>query len=89
MDIGSIHNYYESLVADYLINTALQGEQYDQDFLEDVACIALNHLPARYVRHDVDMAFYLSTDEREAMQQQVVQAVQGALEQVHNAQRKD
>lgn len=84
MDIGSIHNYYEALVGDYLLNTALNGEALDQDFLEDVACLALNRLPARYVRHDVDMAFFLTTRERERMQQQVVEAVLAAIEQVRH-----
>ena len=87
MDIGSIHNYYEALVGDYLINDALQGEEYDQDFLEDVACLALNRLPARYVRHDVDMAFFLSTRERETMQTLVTEAVLDALAQIRQDQR--
>lgn len=89
MDIGSIHNYYESLVGEYLINDALQGEEYNQDFLEDVACLALNHLPARYVRHDVDMAFFLTTREREKMQQQVTEAVLKAIDQVRHDHRDD
>lgn len=89
MDIGSIHNYYESLVGEYLINDALQGEEYNQDFLEDVACLALNHLPARYVRHDVDMAFFLTTREREKMQQQVIEAVLKAIDQVRHDHRDD
>lgn len=88
MDIGSIHNYYESLVGEYLLNEALKGEEATQDFIEDVACLALNRLPARYVRHDVDMAFFLTTPERERMQQEVVEAVLTALEQVRSDQRQ-
>ncbi|MBE0511219.1 MAG: late competence development ComFB family protein [Chromatiales bacterium] len=87
MEIGSIHNYYESLVSEYLLEDALKGEQMDQDFIEDVACLALNRLPARYVRHAVDMAFFLTTPERERMQQRVVEAVREAIQQVHNGQR--
>jgi hypothetical protein len=30
----------------------------------DVLCVALNNLPARYVRHDVDMMFYMTESER-------------------------
>lgn len=88
MDIGSIHNYYESLVGEYLLNEALKGDEVTQDFIEDVACLALNRLPARYVRHDVDMAFFLTTPERERMQQEVVEAVLVALEQVRSDQRQ-
>ena len=35
--------------------------------LADVACVALNRLPARYVRHDVDMVFYLTEQERKVI----------------------
>lgn len=87
MEIGSIHNYYESLVSEYMFEDALKGEQVDQDFIEDVACLALNRLPARYVRHAVDMAFFLTTPERERMQQRVIEAVREAIQQVRNGQR--
>jgi hypothetical protein len=36
--------------------------------LADVACLALNRLPARYVRHDVDMMFYLTEQERQVIE---------------------
>ena len=39
-----------------------------------VTCLALNRLPARYVRHDVDMMFYLTEQER--------QVIEDSLEQV-------
>lgn len=89
MDIGSIHNYYQTLLANYLLNGALQGQESDQDFLEDVACLALNRLPARYVRHDVDMAFFLSTAERAKMEQEVAEAAEAAIAQVRHAKRND
>ena len=34
------------------------------ELLADVACVALNRLPPRYMRHEVDFAFYLSDRER-------------------------
>ncbi len=34
------------------------------DMVADMACVALNQLPARYVRHDVDLVFYLTEAER-------------------------
>jgi hypothetical protein len=36
--------------------------------LADVTCVALNRLPARYVRHDVDLMFYLTEPERRAIE---------------------
>lgn len=80
MTFENIHNYYEKLVVDYLRKSAagLEGAA-DQDYLEDVACVALNRLPTRYVRHDVDTAFYMSDAEHQTMQGEVEEAVADAL----------
>ena len=32
--------------------------------MEDVACIALNMLPGRYVRYEIDAEFYNSMEEK-------------------------
>jgi competence protein ComFB len=83
MNFESIHNYYERLVTAEITATLVERDGIrDNDFLEDVACVALNQLPARYVRHDVDTAFYLSSREREQMQHAVVEAVKTAFEHV-------
>ena len=83
MSFESIHNYYEKLVLaalqagpDNLVST-------DDDYLSDIACVALNQLPARYVRHDVDMIFYMTPDERARMDEEVAQAVRTAVEYVN------
>lgn len=77
-DLDTVHNYYEHLVFDTIAE--LLGEQRpDASYVADLACIALNHLPPRYVRHDVDMAFYQSPAEREEMLDKVTQAVQQAI----------
>jgi len=89
MNFESIHNYYETLVAEYLMNTLAKEEDVDQDFLEDVACLALNQLPARYVRHDVDMAFFLTARERERMQKRIIEAVLDASRQVREVRHRD
>ena len=81
MNFESIHNYYEPLVIDYLLNqVAPTMEEHDDDFFEDVACLALNRLPPRYVRHDVDTAFFLTSSDREEISQKVMQAVADAIE---------
>ncbi len=82
MRFESIHNYYETMVVREIISRyADQIRTMDEDFLEDVACIALNMLPSRYVRHDVDMAFFLTSSERDKMTQMVNQAVTDAIKQ--------
>jgi hypothetical protein len=89
MNFESIHNYYETLVTEYILSTLAREEGVDQDFLEDVACLALNQLPARYVRHDVDMAFFLTTRERERMQSHIIEAVLDASRQVREIRHRD
>jgi hypothetical protein len=69
-NFDQVHNYYERLVFEEVARRAQQPEHHDYtaDMLSDVACLALNRLPARYVRHDVDMMFYLTEQERQAIQ---------------------
>jgi hypothetical protein len=74
-----IHNYYEKLVLQHF-NTAKFDEQYSQEFIADLICIVLNQLPTRYIRHEVDMAFYLPPPERFDMESKVNFAVNRALE---------
>ncbi|MFT5706009.1 MAG: hypothetical protein ACI9ES_000280 [Oceanospirillaceae bacterium] len=73
-----IHNFYEHLVIEHLEANNLTQE-YDQEFLADLCCLALTQLPARYIRHDIDMAFYLGTAEREKMSNQVDSAITQSL----------
>ena len=71
-----VHNYYERLVFEDVVRRSESHLEFTSDMLSDVACVALNRLPARYVRHDVDMMFYLTEHERHAIEQ----AMQDALE---------
>lgn len=77
MAFEGIHNYYEQLVLKKLVELGL--DEQNEDMLEDVACIALNQLPARYVRHNVDMIFYMTADEHKKMYSDVEHAVNTAL----------
>lgn len=63
-----VHNYYERLVFEDVARLSETYPDFTADMLGDVACVALNRLPARYVRHDVDMMFYLTEQERHAIQ---------------------
>ena len=80
MAFDSVHNYYETLVFKEINNSVKKQKlKVDDDFLEDVACVALNHLPARYVRHHVDLAFYLTADEHKLINESVKNAVAEAI----------
>lgn len=63
-----VHNYYERLIFEEVASRSIDFPDFTMDMLADVACVALNRLPARYVRHDVDMMFYLTEQERHAIQ---------------------
>lgn len=73
-----IHNYYENLVSQHFTELKIE-EKYDDDFIADLTCVVLNQLPTRYIRHDVDMAFYLPASERFEMESNVKEAVDKAL----------
>lgn len=76
---ASVHNYYERLVTESILYSSTRAQQ-DPDFLADVSCVALNHLPPRYIRHDVDMSFFMSPVERQETSDKVQQAVDHAIE---------
>jgi competence protein ComFB len=59
-----ITNYYESLVLSCIQKKLRdQPETRDEEYISDVACVALNQLPARYVKHFVDTRFFESADD--------------------------
>jgi Late competence development protein ComFB len=86
--IGSVHNYYERLVYEQLMRASNRAAQ-DNDFMADVLCVALNRLPPRYVRHDVDMTFFLSPMDQEEIDEKVAHAVNAALAYVESRSRRN
>jgi hypothetical protein len=79
MNFEDLHNYYERLVIQHIMETLVRPDETpDRDFLEDVACVALNQLPPRYIRHKVDLAFYMPVQERQEMLAAVQRAVEAA-----------
>lgn len=85
MSFETIHNYYEQLVLERINElTANTLSNENEDFLCDVACVTLNQLPSRYVRHNVDMVFYMPVQEREHIQLEVVDAVNNAIDYVNS-----
>ncbi|MFC0116708.1 late competence development ComFB family protein [Pseudoalteromonas xiamenensis] len=76
-----VHNYYEKIMLDKIVAKGLD-KQYDEDVMADFCCTVLNQLPSRYIRYDVDMAFYLSQHERIQMEKRVDVAIDVAISQV-------
>ena len=74
-----IHNYYEKLVVQHFELLKLK-DKHDSDFIADLTCVVLNQLTPRYIRHEVDMAFYLPASERFEMENKVKVAVSKALD---------
>ena len=74
----SVHNYYEQMVFEQIMRSNDRAHQ-DGEFLADVACVALNRLPTRYVRHDVDLTFFMTPEDLENMINRVVHAVNDAI----------
>ncbi|MDH5660070.1 MAG: late competence development ComFB family protein, partial [Gammaproteobacteria bacterium] len=51
MAFDNINNYYEKLVFEKIQDKLFSDQlDNDEDYLADIACVALNQLPSRYVR---------------------------------------
>lgn len=79
-DFDTIQNHHERAVFDAV---AAHADRFphlrEQGLMADIACVALNRLPPRYIRHGVDFAFYLSERERQETQAAVDEAVDFAV----------
>lgn len=81
IDFTSVRNRNEQAVFDAVTRQAAQfpGIAGDAELLADVACVALNRLPSRYIRHEVDFVFYLSERERAQSERHLAEAVEYAF----------
>ena len=79
-----IRNHQETLVKDLVRASATRYPEValNPSLLADVACIALNSLRPRYFRHEVDLHFFMSDEERSHNAVAVKAAVQAAFEYV-------
>jgi len=82
-----IHNYYEHLVLDRIATLGLDKTK-SADYLADLSCLALNQVPPRYIRYEVDMAFYLPQSERQQMEMNVENAVDKAMKYLDQAEQR-
>ena len=77
----TIHNHHERAVFDAVQAAAPRfAHLSDPQIQADVACVALNRLPPRYVRHDVDFAFYQGEKERATADKALKDAVAYAFQ---------
>lgn len=74
-----VHNYYEHLVLERIGELGLQNTK-DANYLADLCCLALNQVPPRYIRFEVDMAFFLSSNDRTKMQKEVAEAIDKSIQ---------
>ena len=85
----SVHNYYERLVFEEVSRAAKSWPQpVATGLLADIACVALNKLPARYIRNDANDAIFMSGDERETHRRLVMQAVERAFSYVNSGEAR-
>lgn len=77
MTFDTVHNYYERLVINEL-RDHYRDKGLDDDQLADLACLALNQIPPRYIRYDIDMSFFMTPIEHDQVEQRVRDAVSSA-----------
>lgn len=82
-----IHNYYEHLMLDEIVKQDIE-QLFDVDTLADFCCTVLNQLPAKYIRYEVDLAFYLPASEHEKMVENVKKAMITATELIAKREKK-
>lgn len=87
MEFDSVHNYFERLVFNE-IKDNYKKCGLDEDKLTDMACLALNEIRPRYIRHDVDMSFFMTPNEHLQFEEQVKMAVRHAFEKMQAAQNR-
>jgi hypothetical protein len=79
-DFSSIHNHQERLVLQAIALRSREFPTVNAEQLPDVACVALNRLPPRYIRHGAQhLAAYQTEAERSAALQAADEAVRYAL----------
>ena len=80
-DFSSIRNHNERAIFDAVSRHAdrYPGLAHNPELIADVACVALNRMAPRYIRHEVDFVFYLSERERGESERQLLDAVEYAF----------
>jgi hypothetical protein len=82
MDLETIRNYQEIAVCDLITASAARYPALASrpGLLSDVACVALNSLKPRYIKHNVDLHFFETPAERARNDLAVRTAVEAAFQ---------
>jgi hypothetical protein len=80
-DFTTVHNAHEKAVFDAV---AAHAPRYPvvanvPDLIADVACVALNRLMPRYIRHGADLAFFSTEQERANAARAIEESVEFAF----------
>lgn len=81
MHFATVYNTRESAVFEAVAAHAPRypGVADDPDLLADVACVALNRMPAQYICHSTDLAFSSTERERQATRRHIDESVDFAF----------
>jgi hypothetical protein len=79
-DFDLIRNHHERAVFAAVRAAGPRHPNLDESLFADIACVALNRLTPRYIRHEVDFSFYLTDSERAENVRNIEQAVASAFE---------
>ncbi len=83
MRLKTIYNFQELLVYERVQTFAASYESIkNEQELEDIACIALNSLMPRYVRHLANLQRHMTDDQRHTYETAADAAVRAAFEYV-------
>jgi hypothetical protein len=87
-EFATVHNYQEQRVFEVVTARAAGYPAFaaKPDLLEDVACVALNRLPPRYIRNSIDMSFFMSSQDRAKSEAAIEAAVAFAFDFVQRRQ---
>jgi hypothetical protein len=89
MQISSdVHNYMETLVGQVLASDQYV-DQFDNEQLADIACLALIQLKPVYIRHDIDFLSALPERRLAQFKQSVDVAVENAATMIQEDRRKN
>jgi len=91
VNFESARNHQETLVFDRVTQLARNYPRlaWSEDMLVDVACLALNMLKPRYIRHSIDMMFHISNADRAKEAAAVDSAVAEAFNILEAGRRKE
>jgi hypothetical protein len=80
-EFESVHNFLEQEVFREVMERVAAYPEFagNVEVLADIACLALNRLPPRYIRNSVDMQFFMSNEARDKLNAAVFNAVQFAF----------